>query len=205
MQEVVEFVSYLMPNKHFIQRTISYAEALREVTKLDVFSCSINDIKRTLLDNEIDVVELDTKDAYLDCLMSLLVIPKLSQSVDKVMSILCIHSYPVSQAALAQELLDDKQRSIAARFEVVINGIEIANGYQECQDVKVLEERFLQDNLIRRDLKKTEMSLDINFLNAHKYGLPQCSGVALGVDRLCMLALDKKHINEVLTFPVSRC
>jgi len=88
---------------------------------------------------------------------------------------------------------------------VIVNGLEVANGYQEIRDADELEQRFTRDNIRRIQLNKSEMPIDNNLLDAMHSGLPQCSGVALGVDRLLMLALDKTTIDQVIAFPIDRC
>ena len=85
-----------------------------------------------------------------------------------------------------------------------VDGLEIANGYQEVQDADELEARFVQDNLRRKSLNKSEMPIDNYLLDAMRSGLPNCSGVALGFDRLVMLALDKNDIKDVIAFPQDR-
>ncbi len=106
--------------------------------------------------------------------------------------------YPADQAVLARLEKDDN--TSAARFELVIDGLEIANGYHELTDPGEHERRFEEDNRIRRERGLPERTPDADFLAAIAEGLPDCAGVALGVDRLVMLALGKKSIDEVLTF-----
>ena len=100
--------------------------------------------------------------------------------------------------------MDRKGREVAARFEVFVDGLEIANGYQEVQDADELEVRFIKDNKRRLSLNKSEMPIDNYLLDAMRIGLPNCCGVALGFDRLVMLALDKRSIQEVIAFPQDR-
>ncbi len=107
--------------------------------------------------------------------------------------------YPADQAMLARRL--PGQPDLAARFELVIDGIEIANGYYELGDAQELALRFAQDNHVRAERGLPAQAVDESFLQAMEHGMPSCAGVALGVDRLVMLALGATHINEVLTFP----
>ena len=107
-----------------------------------------------------------------------------------------ITDYPAEQAALARLASD----TAAARFEMVIDGVEIANGYWELLDAETHRIRFQRDNEIRRQRGKPEQTEDEAFLAALDAGLPSCAGVALGVDRLVMLALGADHLDRVLTF-----
>jgi len=110
-----------------------------------------------------------------------------------------IVDYPAAQAALARLRADDPRW--AARFELVIDGLEIANGYYEAVDAAALEARFVDDQRQRRSRGLPVPELDRRFLAAVHAGLPDCAGVALGVDRLLMCRLGAAHIDEVLTFP----
>ncbi len=107
-----------------------------------------------------------------------------------------ITDYPAEQAALAR--LRPEDDSVAARFELVIDGVEIANGYWEETSSEVLEGRFAVDLETRRKQGLIEPELDADFLAVMKSGLPDCAGVALGVDRLLMLAAGQTSIESVL-------
>lgn len=113
-----------------------------------------------------------------------------------------ITHYPASQAALAQLDADDSR--VALRFEIFYGGLELANGYQELTDKDQQAQRFHADNLRRSALKKSPRSGDPRLLAALAHGLPDCSGVALGFDRLLMIAQQKQRISEVLPFAIDR-
>jgi lysyl-tRNA synthetase class 2 len=104
-----------------------------------------------------------------------------------------IYAYPPTQAALAKI-----SNGTALRFEVYVNGIELANGFEELQDAKEQLKRFESDNQKREQLGKPTIPIDTHFISALEHGLPNCSGVALGVDRLVMLALNKGSIEDVM-------
>lgn len=108
-----------------------------------------------------------------------------------------IVDYPAEQAALAR-LNGDGQT--ASRFELVIDGIEVANGYWELTDRAEHERRFAADLTNRAQRGKSSREMDGAFLAALDAGLPDCAGVALGVDRLLMIALGVDSIEQVLTF-----
>jgi len=113
-----------------------------------------------------------------------------------------IHDYPASQAALAQ--VRDGDPPLAERFEVFVEGLELANGYHELTDPAVQRQRFEADLAARRDAGLPEVPIDEHLLAALDHGLPHCAGVALGFDRLVMLAMGTRQISEVLAFPIDR-
>ena len=107
--------------------------------------------------------------------------------------------YPADQAALARLRPDNP--SVAARFELVIDGVEIANGYWELLDPTEHERRFAADRVRRKTLGRMDVEPDQPFLAALRSGLPNCAGVALGIDRLLMLAQNADRLDEVLQRP----
>ena len=133
------------------------------------------------------------RDTWLDLLMSHCIEPKLPKAC-------FIFDYPASQAALAQTGIDELGNAVARRFEVYIHGVELANGYQELTDAKEQKRRFDVDNTIRATMGKTTMAGDIRLISALKAGLPECCGVALGIERLLMLVLGEKDIARVMAF-----
>lgn len=110
-----------------------------------------------------------------------------------------IYNFPASQAALARISPDDSR--VAERFEVYYKGIELANGFHELSDAKEQLKRFEQDNQKRQQKNLPEMPIDMTFIDSLPH-LPNCAGVALGIDRLIMLALNVDHIDEVLSFTI---
>ena len=205
ISEVIDLIDNIIPDVSSVQ-TFSYAQLVNKYSGIDVFTATVEDIKSVLNDRGIDYPsDLETDlDLFLDLLISTVVFPQLESKnlPDNIITV--IKNYPKSQAALAQLRTDEKGREVAARFEVFVNGLEIANGYQEIQNADELEARFVQDNLRRVSLNKSEMPIDNYLLDAMRHGLPNCSGVALGFDRLVMLALDKKDIKDVIAFPQDR-
>ena len=131
---------------------------------------------------------------WLDLLMAQVVEPRLPQGLQLVVD------FPAEQAALAQKAVNSDGHMVAKRFELYVNGVELANGYQELTDASEQRERFVQDNAARRELGLPELPLPEALLQALASGLPECAGVALGLDRLLMLALGKARIADVLSF-----
>ena len=134
------------------------------------------------------------RDTCLDLLYTHVVEPALQDAV-------MITDYPASQAALAKLEEDAEGRLVARRFELVINGMEIANGYDELCDADEQAERFQRDQVLRQQRSLPPLAVDEQFLAALHAGLPACTGVALGVDRLLMLRSGTDIIDQVLAFP----
>lgn len=114
-----------------------------------------------------------------------------------------VYNFPRSQASLANICAEDAR--VAERFECYFHGIELVNGFNELTEPGKQLERFQEDNRKREMLSLPRKPIEKNFIAALSQGLPQCSGVALGIDRLIMLALNAKHIEQVVSFPVARC
>jgi lysyl-tRNA synthetase class 2 len=110
--------------------------------------------------------------------------------------------YPADQAALAR--LRPGDPAVAARFELVVDGLELANGYWELADADALEARFHRDLEIRRRQGQALPGIDGKLLAAVRTGLPDCAGVALGFDRLLMQKLGAASLAEVMPFPIDR-
>lgn len=114
-----------------------------------------------------------------------------------------LYDYPASQAALAQ-LRQEPGYQVAERFELYVDGVELANGYHELLDPEVLAERNRVNNAQRHSDGKPRLPEVSRLLAAMQHGLPACAGVALGFDRLVMLATGAKTIDEVIAFPIDR-
>jgi lysyl-tRNA synthetase class 2 len=138
-----------------------------------------------------------TRDELLDLIVGVQVGPALGAH-----SLTFVHRYPASQAALAR--LDPDDPRLALRFELYHRGVELANGYHELSDLHQQRQRFEADQRARLERGLPVNSLDPHLLAALESGLPDCAGVALGFDRLLMLAMDAASIDDVLAFPVER-
>src|SRR5690606_11745466 len=138
-----------------------------------------------------------SRDDLLDFLVAVVVGPRLGRG-----TLTCLHHYPASQAALAELDADDPRTAL--RFELYAGGIELANGYVELASAEEQRRRFTADLAERRRRGLPEPSIDDRLLAALEAGLPRCAGVAMGFDRVAMLALGATHIDEVLAFPWDR-
>jgi len=171
----------------------AYAEILERVAGLDAFTATAGEIIASIKGAGVDVpagMEHD-RDACLDLLMGTVIGPGLGQD-----RLTFIYDYPASQAALARI-----RGPVASRFEMYLDGLELANGFHELAHAPEQRERFDEDMRRRRDRGLPASRLDEDFLAALEHGLPDCAGVALGFDRLVMCALRLPHIDAAQAFP----
>lgn len=139
--------------------------------------------------------EEDSRQSWLDLLFSHAVEPNLGHDLPTL-----ITDYPPATAALAKTALDEDGNEVAKRFELYIDGIEIANAYDELADGQGLKQRFEHDNGLRRRHNLPPMPIDEHLLAACD-DLPACSGIAVGLDRLLMVITGAKNLQEVIPFP----
>lgn len=174
---------------------LTYAEAFARHASLDPHRATIDALReRCAAIGSIDPSAFD-RDGLLDLLLTELVEPHLGVARP---TILC--DYPPSQAALAQ--VRDGDPPVAERFELYVDGIELANGYHELLDPAVLRARNQTANQQRREDGKPSLPVESRLLAAMDTGLPPCTGCALGFDRVVMLAAGKKSLPAVMAFPV---
>jgi elongation factor P--(R)-beta-lysine ligase len=200
MQEVEELVRELMGEACVgrASQKLSYRDAFRRELKLDPFSASDAALAAAAqpLGPSAAVTGAD-RDALLELLMGALVGPRLGHQ-----TLTFVHGYPASQAALAR--LDPGDARTAQRFELYCDGIELANGFNELSDANEQRARFMRENLARGQRGLPVAAPDERLLAALQAGLPECAGVALGFERVLMLATGARHIDEVLAFPTAR-
>jgi len=142
----------------------------------------------------------DEVDDWLDWLLTQLVLPALAQDRFTI-----IYDYPESQSALAKLHKDNTGTTVAARFELFYGEIELANGFDELRDATEQENRFRSENKKRDLLGLTVNAVDPRLLAALAHGLPECSGVAVGLDRLLMVMNHEKELADVLIYPWQGC
>ncbi len=174
---------------------LSYRAAFEAQLGLDPFAAS--DAALAAAAAVLDPPAGLTRDECLELLMGARVGPQLGRE-----RLTFIYGYPASQAALAR--LDPAAPDTAARFELYGAGIELANGFHELGDAREQRARFEADNAERRRRGLPVHPLDERLLAALEAGLPECAGVAVGFDRLLMLASGARHIEQVLAFPSAR-
>lgn len=178
---------------------ITYQEAFELHVGLDPLVASLEELKLVCTKHgfaNISDIETD-KDILLQLLFCTQVEPHIGQKIP------CfVYNYPASQASLSK--ICDSNKSVAQRFELYYQNMELANGFNELTDAAEQEQRFELDNIKRQSMELAPAYIDSRLLGALKHGIPSCSGVALGVDRLIMLALGCKSIKQVLSFDITR-
>lgn len=202
MHEFIEEISHFLqimlkckkPNK------ISYQNVFIKYLKIDPFCTNLIELKK--LSKKLQLDHLTLSENNLNQLIELLFVLKIEPYLGKKKPLFIYH-FPVSQASLAA--VNSKDPRMSERFEIFFKGIELGNGFYELTDYHEQKKRFLIDNKKRASMNLPKRKLDNFFLNALSFGLPTCSGVAIGLDRLIMLILNKKNINEVMSFPLDRC
>lgn len=177
---------------------ISYRELFLRELNLDPFTAELVQLKGCAKAHGIDYLDDEPeRDTWLNLLLSHLIEPKLGQG-----HLLFLHGYPISQAALAR--VQSGEPPTAARFELYLNGVELANGFHELTDSAEQRGRFLADQQLRQQLGKPPIPLDQALLEAMSSGMPECAGVAMGLDRLVMQAASASLIDDVISFPLER-
>lgn len=198
MDEVEDLVSEIIGTKLNARRT-RWIDAFKNYAGVNPFCKKLSDFADVCRAREIPVPEKSetlTREDWWDYLMVFLVEPALASNGPEF-----ILDYPPSQAALAQTYVDADGYTWARRFELFVNQVELCNGYTELTDAVEQRRRFNADLEIRKGMNKPLPPIDERFLAALESGMPACSGVALGLDRLFMLALGKEEIADVILFP----
>ncbi|MBQ4846533.1 elongation factor P--(R)-beta-lysine ligase [Pseudoalteromonas sp. MMG005] len=179
--------------------SISYQQVFMDIIGIDPLSVNLDELKSIAVKyGYADIADTETN---LDTLLQLLFCMEIEPNIGQIAPCFVYH-FPASQAALAQ--LCTKDPRVAGRFELYYQGMELANGFNELTDATEQTARFEQDNKLRNEMGLTPVDIDKRFLAALTHGLPRCSGVALGIDRLVMLATKKASIKEVIAFDIAR-
>jgi len=180
---------------------ISYFEFFETSFNINPHRVTIDELKtcakRSSLLSLEDVLG-DEKDRWFDALMSCSLDANLGGTKSQP-KLTFLYDYPKSQCALARIGRDVHGNEVAKRFELYIAGVELANGFYELNSDIEQRQRFIQENNYRQKIDKETIPLDEEFLN-DLAKLPECSGVALGLDRLLMLLLEKDNIHDVVSF-----
>ena len=174
---------------------LSYSVALQRHAGVDAFSSSDAQLLAAAARHGITCEAQLDRDAKLDLLMGLIVGPRLGRE-----NPCFVCDYPESQAALAR--LKPGLPRVAARFELYLDGLELANGFHELVQPKEQRTRFTKDLALRRARGQVQAPLDENLLAALESGLPDCAGVALGFDRLVAIALGANRLAESMSFDI---
>jgi lysyl-tRNA synthetase class 2 len=161
----------------------------------------VPDIRAALAGRGVEPAGADgwERDDWLDLLMGAVVSPALGHDAP-----VFVNDYPPEQAALARLRRGPDGSQVAERFELYVDGLELANGFRELGDAAEQRRRFERDQATRRRRGQRERPLDERLLAALEAGLPDCAGVALGFDRLVMAAHRLTNLDAAMAFPDSR-
>ena len=191
MDEVGQLIDFLSDRENNFQR-VRYRDLLIQQTGVDFVSIELPELRtrcNKLLPGT-DTGKLDF-DQCLDLLIALIVAPAMQ-------GYLFVYDYPLSQAALAR--VSKNNPDVAERFELFHDGLELANGFSELTDANLPRKRFEADNRLREANVLPCYPIDHRLLAALENGLPECAGVALGLDRLLMVLLGLDSIDQVMSF-----
>ena len=195
IEEVNELLISLMQDFGLSEpqiQNLTFNQCFEDYLEINLSETSTTQLNQICQQHNYDGSELN-RDEALDFLFSMQIQPRFPRG-----KIINVTQFPASQAALS--MINPEDNNTSLRFETYFNGYELANGYQELTDAVEQEKRFNLDNAKRKNAGWNEVRMDKNLLTAMQHGMPDCSGVALGVDRLLMLLLDRKQIDEVLSF-----
>lgn len=178
---------------------LTYREAFLNACGLDPHSATTREMMELAHAREIVVTGLSIDDAagWRDLLLTQLVEPRLGRG-----RLTLIYDFPASAAALAR--VRPGEPPVAERFELYLDGIELANGFQELTDAQEQRRRFDRDRTLRARCGLAEVTFDERLIAALTHSLPACSGVALGFDRLVMLATGVTSVAQTMAFPIDR-
>jgi elongation factor P--(R)-beta-lysine ligase len=201
IEETAELVGAVLGRDPGPLRRRRYRELFREMLAIDPFGVPLAELRRLAGERGGLSMAEASRDDCLDLLISLEIEPHLGrEGIDVVVD------YPAGQAALARRHRDPEDGAwVASRFEVYLEGLELANGYDELTDAEEQAARFAEDNAARRAAGLPEVDVDVRLLAALSHGMPEGSGVALGIDRVIQLALGRESVAEVMAFATPRC
>jgi lysyl-tRNA synthetase class 2 len=175
---------------------ITYRELFQQEAGVEPLTATLTDLQAAAARLGVAApAGLHSREAWLDLLLAVHIQPRLQGR-----GLLFVERWPAAQAALARLCPDDPRT--ACRFEAFLDGVEIANGFHELGDAAEQRRRFEADNAVRAARGLPVMPLDERLLAALQNGLPDCSGVALGLDRLLLWLCGAPHLDAVLAFPV---
>jgi lysyl-tRNA synthetase class 2 len=178
---------------------VTYRDAIARAVGVDPYTAAVPELLAAARERlgEVPAELAEDRDACLDLMMGAVVGPTLGHD-----GVTFVHDYPVTQAALAR--LRPGDPPVAARFEAYVGGLELCNGFHELADAAEQRRRFDADRTARHARGLACPPADERLLAALAHGLPDCAGVALGFDRVAMLAAGTSDIRDVLAFPIDR-
>jgi lysyl-tRNA synthetase class 2 len=198
MDEVADLVRQCGGGKFdfWPEERLSYRQLFQRHLDLDPFTAEKQELSGVAKSHGIGGIELD-RNQWLDLLISHVIQPALPGE-----GLTFVYDYPADQAALAR--IREDTPPVAERFELYLGRTELANGYQELTDATEQKRRFKTENEQRVKCGEVLCDIDHHLVKALEHGLPECAGVALGVDRLLMTICAVNTISDVTAFPFSR-
>ncbi|KEI35563.1 translation elongation factor P Lys34:lysine transferase [Francisella sp. W12-1067] len=195
MKEMESLFLKLKPSLKF--RYLSYQQAFEKYYGFNPHSVNLEQLL-DYVDKYVGKIQGLDNPSVADCL-DILFSYNIEKNLNEAGTVYFIFNYTVEQSALAKKVIDDNDQLVAARFEVFYNGIELANGYYELIDKQEQLKRFQADLETRNQQGKAILDIDKNLLDCLNK-IPQCSGVALGFDRLLMSFENIKNIKDLSIF-----
>ncbi len=197
IKEVEALLFTVFPSIQKKSHFVSYRQLFLEILGVDPHIAKDLELQDCMDQHQLDVecglTGLDHS-AMLDVLMTHCIEPTFAED-----SLTVVYDYPAEQKSLAS--LSSDEVSVAQRFEVYLGAVELGNGYQEQTDADINTDVLESDWKKRKAKGMESIPVDEHFLAAIREGLPMCSGVAIGLDRLLMCKLNKKNLQEVISFP----
>lgn len=197
MDEVSDLICGLLPDTGVVK--ISYGDLFFAHLQVDPHQAALSSLQKLAVEASSSAWSNESRANCLDLLFSVVIEPLLADGL------VLVYDYPACQAALANCYQDPQGRQVSRRFEAFLNRVELANGYSELTDAQEQASRFSADQQARKIAGKPTMDIDRRLLGALQSGLPHCSGVALGVDRLLMQIENATSIDQVMPFSWDHC
>jgi len=205
MVEVAELVRALLGQSEIdlVFEYLSYQQAFENVTGFDPHQVTAEQCYQYSIDSHVEIPQgltaADDVNDWLDWLLTQLVLPAFKSD-----GFTFLYDYPAAQCALAKLETGPGRASVAKRFELFFGEVELANGFYELTDADEQLNRFRRENQEREYAGKEVSCIDKNFIEALNSGLPDCSGVAIGLDRFLMVSTGAASIEQVLSFAWER-
>ncbi|ASG67702.1 EF-P lysine aminoacylase GenX [Francisella halioticida] len=195
MKEIELLFLAVKPNLQFTY--LSYQEVFEKYYNFNPHTISLDELNGIVEKNLYKIQGLKNP-SIADCL-DILFSYKIEKKLNNQNTIYFIYDYTIYQSSLARKVSNKNNQQVAARFEVFYDGIELANGYYELIDKKEQLKRFESDLAIRKEQRKATLNIDTELLECLE-NIPECSGIALGFDRLLMSLENIKNIEELSIF-----
>ncbi len=195
LQQVDELLQQVLGSEQ--AEYCQYQQLFIDHLQCDPLQTSIQQLKSIAVSRIENPPQLESVDEYLELLFCFCIEPKIG--LDRPCF---VTHYPASQASLAR--ISEINPKLSCRFEIFYKGLELGNGFYELTDAKEQQIRFEKENKRRQHLGLDIIAIDNRFIAALENGLPESSGIAIGIDRMLMILLSAQHIDEVISFPIDR-